>query len=58
MSLHEIDDILWSSVERYLPPQKPHIEVSPKFNKVNKWSFVPVMTGCNWEDLPRINGSN
>lgn len=26
MSLHEMDDILWKSIEPYLPPPKPHTE--------------------------------
>jgi len=26
MSFHEIDDVLWNSIEPYLPPQKPNIE--------------------------------
>lgn len=26
MSFHGIDDILWKSIEPYLPPPKPHTE--------------------------------
>jgi len=24
MAFREIDDVLWNSIESYLPPQKPH----------------------------------
>ncbi|WP_048136859.1 transposase [Methanosarcina horonobensis] len=58
MSFHEIDDVLWESIEPYLPPQKPHTG-RPRANmrKLMNGILYVVMTGCTWKDVPRRYGS-
>jgi len=58
MSFHEIDDVLWESIEPYLPPQKspigrPRANMRKLFNGI----LYVVMTGCTWKDVPRRYGS-
>ena len=50
MSFREIDDVLWESMEPYLPPQKPHTG-RPRAN------MRKLITGCTWKDVPRKYGS-
>ena len=58
MSFREIDDVLWESMEPYLPPQKPHTG-RPRANmrKLMNGILYVVMTGCTWKDVPRKYGS-
>jgi transposase len=58
MSFHEIDDVLWESIEPYLPPQKSPIG-RPRANmrKLMNGILYVVMTGCTWKDVPRHYGS-
>ncbi len=58
MSFREIDDVLWESIEPYLPPQKPHTG-RPRANmrKLMNGILYVVMTGCTWKDVPRHYGS-
>jgi putative transposase len=58
MSFHEIDDVLWKSIEPYLPPQKP-LTGRPREDtrKLMNGILYVVMTGCTWKDFPRCNGS-
>jgi putative transposase len=58
MSFHEIDDVLWESIEPYLPPKKspigrPRANMRKSFNGI----LYVVMTGCTWKDVPRRYGS-
>ncbi|HET8687683.1 MAG TPA: transposase [Methanosarcina sp.] len=57
MSFREIDDVLWKSIEPYLPPQKPHTG-RPRANmrKLMNGILYVVMTGCTWKDVPRHYG--
>jgi putative transposase len=59
MSFREIDDILWESIEPYLPPQKPYT-VRPRadIRKLMNVILYVVMTGCTWKDVPRGYGSS
>ena len=58
MSFREIDDVLWNSIEPYLPPQKP-LTGRPRANmrKLMNGIFYVVMTGCTWKDVPKRYGS-
>jgi transposase len=58
MSFREIDDTLWSSVENYLPPQKPPTG-RPRANlrKLMNGIIYVLTTGCTWEDVPRVYGT-
>ncbi|WP_048050998.1 transposase [Methanosarcina soligelidi] len=58
MSFSEIDDILWESIEPYLPPQKSPIG-RPRANmrKLINGILYVVMTGCTWKDVPHRYGS-
>ena len=49
MSFREIDDVLWESMEPYLPPQKPPTG-RPRANmrKLMNGILYVVMTGCTW----------
>lgn len=53
MSFREIDDVLWNSIEPYLPPQKPHTG-RPRANmrKLMNGILYVFMTGCTWKDVP------
>ncbi len=47
MSFHEIDDVLWKSIEPYLPPQKPHTgRPHADMRKSMNGILYVVMTGC------------
>ena len=58
MSFREIDDVLWESIEPYLPPQKSLTgrPLSDMRKLMNGILYV-VMTGCTWKDVPRHYGS-
>ena len=58
MSFREIDDVLWKSVEPYLPPQKP-LTGRPRadMRKLMNGILYVVMTGCTWKDVPYRYGS-
>ena len=58
MSFREIDDVLWESIEPYLPPQKsltgrPRADMRKLMNGI----LYVVMTGCTWKDVPYRYGS-
>jgi transposase len=58
MSFCEIDDVLWESIEPYLPLHKPYTG-RPRSNLrklMNNIMYV-VMTGCTWKDMPSQYGS-
>ena len=58
MSFHEIDDVLWESIEQHLPPQKPHTgRPSSDLRKLMNGILYVVTTGCTWQDVPRKYGS-
>jgi transposase len=58
MSFHEIDDVLWKSIEPYLPPQKSHTgRPRADMSKLINGILYVVMTGCTWKDVPRRYGS-
>jgi len=49
MSIHEIDDVLWESIEPYLPPQKsPTGRPSANLRKLLNGILYVVTTGCTW----------
>lgn len=58
MSFHEIDDVLWKSIEHHLPPQKPHTRRprSDLRKQMNGILYV-VTTDCTWQDVLRQYGS-
>ncbi len=58
MSFHEIGDVLWKSIEPYLPLQKSHTG-RPRANmrKLFNGILYVVMTGCTWTDVPGRYGS-
>jgi putative transposase len=58
MSFHEIDDVLWNSIEHHLPPQKPHTgRPRSDLRKLMNGILYVVTTGCTWQDVPRQYGS-
>lgn len=58
MSFHEIDDVLWKSIEHHLPPQKPHTgRPRSDLRKLMNGILYVVTTGCTWQDVPRQYGS-
>jgi putative transposase len=58
MSFHEIDDVLWNSIEPYLPPQKPYTgRPREDERKLLNGILYVVMTGCTWKDVPRRYGA-
>ena len=58
MSFREINDVLWESIEPYLPPQKP-LTGRPRadMRKLMNGILYVVMTGCTWKDVPYRYGS-
>ena len=50
MSFREINDVLWESIEPYLPPQKP-LTGRPRadMRKLMNGILYVVMTGCTWK---------
>jgi putative transposase len=58
MSFHEIDDVLWESIEHHLPPQKPHTgRPRSDLRKLMNGILYVVTTGCTWQDVPSKYGS-
>jgi transposase len=58
MSFHEIDDVLWESIEPYLPPQKLHTgRLRADVGKLINGILYVFTTGCTWKDVPRRYGS-
>ena len=57
MSFRGIDNVLWKSIEPYLPPQKPTIGRSRADMRKLMRYFVRVMTGCTWKDVHNHYGS-
>ena len=54
MSFREIGDILLSSIERLLPPQKLHTgRPCSDLRKLMNGILYVINTGCTWEDVPR-----
>jgi transposase len=58
MSFRELDDVLWKSIESYLPPPKPHTG-RPRANmrKLINGTLYVVITGCTWKDVLLHYGS-
>jgi putative transposase len=58
MSFREIDDVLWESIEPYLPPQKSYTgRPRSDMRKLMNGILYVVMTGCTWKDVPYHYGS-
>lgn len=58
ISFCEIDDVLWESIEPYLPPQKPHTgRPSADLIKLMNGILFVVTIGCTWKDVSPHYGS-
>ena len=58
MSFRDIDDVLWESIEPYLPLQKQHTGRSrADVRKLTNGILYVVMTDCTWKYVPCRYGS-